>query len=217
MEIYSSNECLEEAKKLAASRKDLPIALRVLPETVMSYCSDLSTPPGIIALAKPARPILPLSSVPLVLVLHGVQLPQNVGAMLRTAEGAGVTEVLVTRSTADPYGPKALRGSAGSAFRVPIGEPSQFSDVLSNLRKRYEKINCLAATQNGKVSYDKVHWDGPSALIVGSEGAGFKEVELEQIDQTISIPMKGNVESLNVGIAAAVCLFEAARQRQHGS
>ncbi len=199
-------------------RNSEPIPLTVLSDDVMSFCSDLTTPQGLIALAKPPEKLfhtVPAQGAVLGLVIHGVQLPQNVGALLRTAEGAGVTEVFASASSADPWGPKALRGSSGSAFRVPVHRLSSLAAITEQLRSR--GIKSIAATQHGKVSYDKVDWTRSVALVMGSEGAGFSENEIKMLDQTITIPMKGKVESLNVATAAAVCLFEASRQRGHGA
>jgi TrmH family RNA methyltransferase len=148
-------------------------------------------------------------------VIHNVQLPQNVGALIRTAEGAGVSDIYMTGSSADAWGPKALRGSSGSAFRVPIRKVAALAEALSELKT--QGVRSVAATQNGKTAYDKVDWKQPSAVVMGSEGSGFSVEELALFDETLRIPMKGRVESLNVGSAAAVCLFEAARQRQYES
>lgn len=216
MGLYCAPEFRETAKTLIARHKKQSLPIAVLSESVMKFCSDLVTPPGLIALAKPPifeeRRPLASASAPLLLILHGVQLPQNAGALIRTAEAAGVTEIITTPNTADVFGPKALRGSTGSAFRLPVRRGAIFSDLLIKLQG--EKIRSIAATQNGKTAYDEFNWNQPVALIVGSEGAGFTDKEIQQFDETVAIPMKGRVESLNVGIAAAICLFEAARQRR---
>ena len=213
--IFCTNKTLPFAEKLIPKSPSIPIT--VLSEDVMAFCSDLSSPQGLIALAKPPeRPSTPRESpgATLGLVIHGVQLPQNVGALLRTAEAAGVTDVLLSSTSADPWGPKALRGSSGSAFRVRIDRVPMLMDIRTQLKRR--GMMMLAASQNGRMHYDEVDWRKPVALVVGSEGAGFSSEELTMFDQTIKIPMQGRVESLNVATAAAVCLFEAARQRRHG-
>jgi TrmH family RNA methyltransferase len=203
------------AQALLKSSRRPGVSLSILSESVMAFCSDLDTPPGVIALA-----LRPMSSSatsgenthPLDVVLHGVQLPQNVGAILRVAEAAGVNRIVSTETSADFYGPKTLRSSAGSAFRLTLKRAKTLSDALNDARKNKRAI--LAASQHGAVSYDEWDWAKPATLILGSEGRGFSEDDLSLATHTISIPMQGEVESLNVAITAAVCLFEAARQRR---
>lgn len=184
-------------------------------EKVMSFISDVTSPQGIITLARRPTSALPLSvanKIPLILLLHKIQLPQNVGALMRTAEGAGVTEVWVTTQTCDPFGPKSIRGSSGSVLRMPVVEGMSLDDAVALLKKN--KILTVGAFQDAIIDYDKFDWKVPTALVMGSEGAGFDEREKKLFDESVRIPMRGEVESLNVGIAAAVCLFEAARQRR---
>jgi TrmH family RNA methyltransferase len=191
------------------------VSISVLSESVMAFCSDLDTPPGLIALAlRPmSSPATSGEKAPaLDVVLHGVQLPQNVGAILRVAEAAGVKRVVSTEASADFYGPKTLRGSAGSAFRLSLKRTKTLSDALDDARKSRRAI--LAASQRGTVPYDEWDWAKPATLILGSEGQGFSKDDLSSATHTISIPMQGEVESLNVAMTAAICLFEAARQRR---
>lgn len=212
--LFCTSKKVPLAERLAP--KDAGIPIIVLSDDVMEFCSDTTSPQGIIALAKPPQP--PVSAAPtkaaaLTLLIHGVQLPQNVGALLRVSEAAGVKEVFVSGASADPWGPKALRGASGSAFRMPIRRFPSFIEALDNLRSR--GIRSIAASQNAGMAYDRVDWKMPSALVLGSEGKGFAESEIKMVDQTVRIPMMGRIESLNVATAAAVCLFEAARQRNY--
>ncbi len=188
------------------------VPLSILNESVMAFCSDLDTPPGLIALAlRPSSAFTRVTSA-LDLVLHGVQLPQNVGAILRVAEAAGVQRVWSTKASADFYGPKALRSAAGSAFRLSLRRTKTLPEALADAQQNKRAI--LAASQHGRVPYDEWDWAKPAALILGSEGQGFSDEDLALATHTISIPMQGKVESLNVGMTAAICLFEAARQRR---
>ena len=117
-----------------------------------------------------------------------------------------------TPSTADPFCPKALRGSAGSIFRVPIRLNVEISDAIKMLHSHQIKV--FGTTQDGERSYDEIAWRDSVALIMGSEGSGLDGNEIQFLDGTIRIPMMGHVESLNVGSAAAICLFEASKQRR---
>ncbi len=216
--VYCTRELFDTARSLVGSSQNKAIPIRVLSGPVMEYCSDLSTPPGILALAKP-HGMFEVGGkqgiARLTLVIHNVQLPQNVGALLRTAEAAGSSDVYLTGASADPWGPKALRGASGSAFRMPMRKFPTLLDALNDLKAT--EVQSVGATMEARTDYDKIDWTRPIALVMGSEGSGFSDKELSLFDNSIRIPMKGRVESLNVGSAAAVCLFEAARQRRHES
>jgi TrmH family RNA methyltransferase len=133
------------------------------------------------------------------------------GALLRTAEAAGVTRVLISEKSCDPFNPKAVRGAAGSVFRLPIEVHCSPIETLGKLKSRGIKI--VAAHQDGALHYAKAEWKKPTALLVGAEGPGFNQDILQQVDATVKIPMQGKIESLNAGVAAALCMFEASRQR----
>lgn len=212
-DVFCLPEMRDEVRRVLARRGSGETTVRTLAPHVMSFVSDLDTPPGVISIGRKRPPkSLPSKTAPLVLVLSAVQNPQNVGAVLRTAEAAGVSEVWTTRSTADPFRPKALRASSGSAFRIPVISANALAEVASQLSSR--NVALIGAVQDGKVDYDRRDWTRPSALVMGSEGGGFTREETALFAETVRIPMSGAVESLNVGSAAAICLFEAARQRR---
>ena len=153
---------------------------------------------------------------PLIVVAAGVQDPGNVGTVLRSAEAFGATGFIAARGTADPWSPKALRASAGSALRLPLLRGLAIPILLAQLKM--QKIAILAATSHGNESSraaDEMQKElqGPVAIFIGSEGSGLPAEILHVADCAISIPMSGHVESLNAGIAASILLYEAARQR----
>jgi TrmH family RNA methyltransferase len=185
-------------------------------EKLLESISYTRTPQGIVLLA--ARPRMNEATFkssqagsPLLVVLHGINNPVNVGAILRTAEAAGVTGAITTQRTSDPYSPKGLRGAMGSAFRVPILTDTTYAEVLSWCAERRIKTICTAV--GGPKLYTDVDWKGPSALIVGPEATGLSSEEVAATNLAIRIPMHGQVESLNAAVAAAIVLYEAARQR----
>jgi TrmH family RNA methyltransferase len=143
--------------------------------------------------------------------MHGINNPVNVGAIMRTAEAAGATGVIATMHTSDPFSPKALRGAMGSAFRLPVWSGPTYEQVLEWCRAN--NIQTLCADARGSVDYTKVDWRLPTALVLGSESEGFSKEELEAAGKSVSVPMRGSVESLNVAVSAGVLLYEAARQR----
>ena len=129
---------------------------------------------------------------------------------MRTAEAAGATAFVVTSATADPFGWKAMRGSMGSALRLPIAR-GNIVDVLHALRTN--RIAMTALVPHGGERLFDADFTTPSALLLGSEGLGLPDDLLKQLDRRITVPMRGPVESLNVGVAAALVLYEAFRQR----
>lgn len=211
--LYCSVRARPEATRLRTGLSLPTLPIVTLSDDVMSFVSDLAAPPGLIAVAKrQASAPLITSEPPFHLVLSGLQLPQNVGALLRTAEAAGVHRVWLTKGTADPFGPKVIRGSSGSVFRVPVGSGRSLLDVGASLKS--QGMSLVATSAKASRDYDDFDWRGPVALAIGSEGAGFSADEERVFDVMVRIPMAGAVESLNAAAAAAVCMFEVARQRR---
>lgn len=212
-EFYFSDD-LKKAKALLPKLEDRGAKGTPLSRDVMAFVSDLEAPPGLIVLAS--RPVerwreaLAAAQNPLVVVLDGAQSPANAGAVVRTAEAAGAAAVLQCDGGADLLGPKALRASSGSAFRMPLGGGRPLSvwvDVLSGLG-----LTCLAADAVGEIEHTGADWRGPTALLLGAE-TGFSQ-PLPASARKVRIPLNTPVESLNVAVAAGVMLFEAVRQRK---
>jgi TrmH family RNA methyltransferase len=199
--------------ELLAALAERRVPVRRVPASVLASLSEVETSQGILALAR--RPVFAeeqlFSGLPLILVAVGVQNPGNLGALLRTAEAAGATGAYLTEGTADPFSWKALRGSMGSAFRLPQLRGLSAPEALSRLRARGLAI--VAASAHSGTPYERADLRGPLALVLGGEGAGLTP-ELEALaDRRLVILLRGQVESLNVGVAAGVLLFEVARQR----
>jgi TrmH family RNA methyltransferase len=152
-----------------------------------------------------------LAANPLLVVLHQINNPVNVGAIIRTAEAAGAIGVITTRNTSDPFSPKSLRGAMGSAFRLPIWSGRTFEEVVGWCRERGIVTAC--ADGEATTDYTDLDWTKATALMLGPESTGFTAEELMHADQSVKIPMQGLAESLNVSVAAGILLFEAARQR----
>jgi TrmH family RNA methyltransferase len=146
----------------------------------------------------------------MLVVLAGLQDPGNVGTLIRSAEAFGATGVLLLPGTASPWNPKALRASAGSAFRVPMLAISE-ADALNLLRDRH--VPALAAVAHDGVTVAQAFLAEPAALLIGNEGAGLSPALLSAAARRVTIPMPGPVESLNAAIAGSLLLYEAAAQR----
>jgi len=186
-------------------------------EKLLESVSYTKTPQGIIVLAvrpeaSESRLGSQLGSKPLLVVLHQINNPVNVGAILRTSEAAGAAGVIATRNTTDPFSPKSLRGAMGSAFRLPIWSGPSYVEMIDWCRQC--GIATICSDVDATTSYTEIDWTGPSALILGRESTGLTPEELDLADHRVSIPMKGMAESLNVAVAAGVLLFESARQRR---
>jgi TrmH family RNA methyltransferase len=153
-----------------------------------------------------------MKDMPLMVVMHQINNPVNVGAILRTAEAAGATGAIATRNTTDPFSPKALRGAMGSAFRLPIWNGASYREAIRWCDSR--DISSVCADARASSNYTDVDWHRPCALILGPESAGLAPEEISAASETVRIPMQGLVESLNVSVAAGILLYEAARQRQ---
>jgi TrmH family RNA methyltransferase len=185
-------------------------------EKLLESISYTKTPQGIVVLARrpeasEQRLTAGAQANSLVVVLHQINNPVNVGAILRTAEAAGATGIITTKNTSDPFSPKSLRGAMGSAFRLPIWRDPGFDEAVEWCRKR--SITLVGTGAGARVNHTEWDWTGPTALVLGPESTGLTADEQKATDQTVSIPMQGAVESLNVSVAAGILLYEAARQR----
>ena len=185
-------------------------------EKLLESISYTKTPQGIVVLAhRPdssvQRLVEAVGPASLLAVLHQINNPVNVGAILRTAEAAGVAGVITTKHTSDPFSPKSLRGAMGSAFRLPIWRDAEYIEVIDWCRNR--NIPTICTDASGQTPYTAIDWTASAALILGPESTGLQESELAAAQKVVAIPMHGVVESLNVSVAAGIVLFEAARQR----
>jgi TrmH family RNA methyltransferase len=154
-------------------------------------------------------------AVALIVVLAAIQDPGNVGTIVRSAEAFGATGAIATRGTADPWSPKVLRASTGSALRLPILRGLAVPVVLAQLRISGVKIVAACAKGAGSADAAALHecLNGSVAIFVGSEGAGLPAEVEHAADARIAIPMSESVDSLNAGVAASILLYEAAKIR----
>jgi RNA methyltransferase, TrmH family len=201
-------------RRLLEALRERHVPVRLMDDGVLGALSEAETSQGIVALAR--RPSFTEEAMfrgrPLVLIAVGIQNPGNVGALLRSAEAAGATGAYLAEGCADPFSWKALRGSMGSAFRLPHLRRVAAREVIQRLNAR--GITTVAALPSATTRYDEVDLARPVALVVGNEGAGLEEGLLAAVSARVAIPMRGGVESLNVAVAAGILLFEAARQRR---
>lgn len=184
-------------------------------DSVFSRMSDTLTPQGILCVVKQMEyrmEDLLAGAAPLLLILEDLQDPGNVGTIFRTAEGAGVSGILMTRKCVDIYNPKTIRSTMGSIYRVPFLCVEELEPVLRLLEER--GISTCAAHLRGERLYDEEDYTQGTAFLIGNEGNGLSQWLSERADRLIRIPMEGKLESLNAGVAAAILMYEAARQRR---
>jgi 23S rRNA (guanosine2251-2'-O)-methyltransferase len=156
--------------------------------------------------------ILDSTENPFLLVLDGVQDPHNLGACLRTADGAGVHAVIAPRNRAVSITETVMRISCGAAENVPFIRVVNIVRTLELMREHGIHLIGTADGADSTSLYD-VDFTGPTALVMGAEGKGLRRLTQETCDQVVSIPMHGKVDCLNVSVATGVCLYEAVRQR----
>lgn len=195
---------------IAGRATELDSSTLVEPKIFRSL-SDTNNSQGIIAIAR--RPAWTLDDISdgSVVMLHRVNNPSNLGAVVRTAEAAGVAGVITTMGAADAFSPKALRASMGSSFRLPVIQGLSFDDLIEWARNR--QLVSTAADISGNLGYTDVDWKVPRLLVFGSEAHGLDDRDLELIDEKIVIRMENEVESLNLAVSCGIILFEAKRQR----
>jgi TrmH family RNA methyltransferase len=214
VEAVTTPEAATRFASTVAGLRSRGAPIRRMRAAILATLSEAETSQGLLAIAR--RPAFAeeavFRGVPLVLVAVGVQNPGNVGALLRAAEAAGATGAYLTAGCADPFSWKALRGSMGSAFRLPHVRGLAAPAVLDRLEAR--GLTVLAAEPGGGQPYDRADLTRPLALLLGSEGAGLPPALTRRAAARVSIPLDPRVESLNVAVAAGVLLFEAARQRR---
>lgn len=147
---------------------------------------------------------------PLVLVMEGIEKPGNIGAMLRTADAAKVDAVFIANPKSDMFNPNIIRSSVGCVFtnQIAVGNSEEIIDFLQE-----KNISIYSATLQNSNEYHKNDYTKASALVVGTEATGLTNIWREKATQNINIPMQGEIDSMNVSVAAAILTFEAKRQR----
>jgi len=187
----------------------------IVSDNVFSQMSDTQTPQGILAIIKMVEYSIDdlIKNIPLIVIIENLQDPGNLGTIIRTGEGAGISGVLMSSNTVDIYNPKTIRSTMGSIFRVPFVYENDFLDAIDFIRNR--NVPIYAAHLDGKNSYTAEKYNGPTAFLIGNESSGLKDETAKKADVLIRIPMGGKVESLNAAIATTVLLYEAKRQRDN--
>jgi len=215
----------DRLQRLIAQCRHAGVRIRTEPRDQLTAIAKTPTHQGIVALVRPQESLAledlfespaNSSSARLVLALDGVEDPQNLGALLRVADGAGVDGVLLTERRSAPLSPAALKASAGAAEHLRIARVVNLVRALEDLKRHNLWIVGLDAkiAERGLSDYDQFDFTGDLVIVLGREGAGLHDLVRRTCDHLLRIPMAGGVSSLNVSAAGAVVLYEAARQRR---
>jgi len=187
----------------------------IVSDSVYKTLSDTVSPQGISAIVHMPEysfdKILEQKEARL-LLLEDLQDPGNAGTIVRTAEGAGMDGVILTKNSVDLFNPKVIRSTMGALYRMPFLYVDSMKDAVDKLHEH--GFSLYAAHLNGKADYDQVEYSRKTGIIIGNESRGIQEDTAKQADTLVKIPMEGQVESLNAAVAAAIFMYEVYRQRR---
>ena len=217
--LYS--KCLFQGKDggpLLDELKSNQIEVFEVSDRVLSKISDVETPQGVIGVIREEKlglvDIIRTGKSP-VLVINEIQDPGNLGTIVRTADAVGAAGIIVSKGTVDLYNPKVLRGTMGSVFHLPIVRSGNLEGAIQKLKENGFVIT--ATVVDAKSGIFDLAYSGKQAFVFGNEGEGLPDKIVGLSDRTLSIPMPGKAESLNVGVSAAIVLYEALRQSVKGN
>ena len=215
LEVYIK-EGAYDSFEIDVKKKLERIGYEVLSESVFKKVSDTVTPQGILSVVKiPPTDIQSIikSDNPSIAILENIQDPGNIGTIIRSAEGAGVSGIIMTKDCVDIFNPKVIRSTMGSIYRTKFAYTDNIEDTIDLLKKSGIKTYACALNKSAK-AYDKNDYKAPSAFVIGNEGNGLKESTVSACENVTYIPMCGSVESLNASVAASLMMYEIFRQRR---
>lgn len=211
---YVSESYLDE---LTISEKDYfeTTEYETVSDKVFREVADTMTPQGILAIVK--KPSYSLddfikNTTSHLLLLEDLRDPGNLGTLLRTAEGAGMTGVIMSKETVDLFNPKVVRSTMGSIFRIPFLYVEDFQNILRTLQNKGFSI--IATDLQSKQNFTEELYPDKSAVIIGNESKGISDITRKQADILVHIPMCGKLESLNASVAGGLMMYELHRQRK---
>jgi len=222
VEVFLSEDFNQNvrAAQLLQIFEDKNLSISEVSEKLFHSIADTKTSQGIILICekpKTEKQDFELefslkNKLPVVVLLHEINNPSNLGAILRTAEAVNVAGVIISKNSADVFAPKSLRASMGAGLRLNIWTNAGFEEVLD--WSRGENLVSTAADINAEKSYTEIDWSKPRLLIFGSEAHGLSAEDFQKIDEGLIIPMENGVESLNLAVSCGIILFETKRQQK---
>lgn len=212
--VFFSESAAVRAENLL-SQLGVQVETLLLPDKLFASAVPSDAPQGVAALARwkkfSLEDVLAKSKAGPLLAIAGVQDPGNLGTILRSAEAFGAGGVLLGEGTVSPFNPKVVRASAGSVFRQPVAR-AKLSGALGLMKE--QSLRLVATASHKGTPLAQANLSGPLAIFVGSEGAGLSRDLIKEMDEIVAIPQAPQVESLNVGVATSIVLYEVMRQRQ---
>lgn len=213
--IFFGNSAANRAERLLPQMA-AHVETLLLPDKLFASLVPSETPQGVAALVRgkvfSMDEVLAKSKTGPLVAIAGVQDPGNLGTILRSAEAFGAGGVLLGEGTASAFSSKVIRASAGSAFRLPMAK-AKLEGAIEQLRAL--GLRLVATSSHKSKHLGDTDLSGPLAIFIGSEGAGVPRDLLAMMDEVVAIPHSASVESLNVGVAASIVLYEVARQRNN--
>lgn len=211
-QVYVTEDFIDRASADVRDRLSTT-GYEVVTPDVMNKMADTTTPQGVLCLVRSMK--YELKDITgrgnLIMILDGLQDPGNLGTVFRTSEAAGAAGIILSRSSVSIYNPKSVRSTMGTLFRMPFVYVEDLPQTIGELKDSGYRV--YAAHLKGKADYTEADYTGPTAFIIGNEGAGVSDEAAEAAGDYLKIPMEGQVESLNAAVAGAVLLYEAHRQR----
>lgn len=195
--------------------KDFPkVPYEIVADEVFEAMAETVTPQGVLAVVRMPEYSLKamLEAAGTLVLLEDLRDPGNLGTIIRTAEAAGVSGVLLSRESVDIYNPKVIRSTMGAVYRVPFLYVEDFRELLRELRAK--EVRLLAAHLQGIKTFDRADYSGKVGILIGNEANGLSEEASELANEKVLIPMAGSVESLNAAVAAALLMYEAFRKQK---
>lgn len=211
VKTYVSESFYKKEKKILSDEK-----IEIVEDRVFASASDTMTPQGVLSIVKQyhyEKKDFWKKEQPFFLVLENLQDPGNLGTIFRTAEGAGVDGIFLSRDCVDLYNPKVIRSTMGSVYRMPFFYVDSAEETVESLKEQGVKV--FAAHLKGRQSYNQENYTSACAFLIGNEGNGLTEQLASHADCYVKIPMEGKVESLNAAMAAGILMYEVNRQRRN--
>jgi len=190
------------------------VPYEIVADSVFGAMAETVTPQGVLAIVKMPEYSLEdmIADAGALVLLENLRDPGNLGTIIRTAEAAGVSGVILSKESVDIYNPKVIRSTMGAVYRVPFLYVEDFMALLTELREK--KVRLLAAHLQGKKTFDKADYSGKVGILIGNEANGLSEEASALANEKVLIPMAGSVESLNAAVAAALLMYEAFRKQK---
>jgi TrmH family RNA methyltransferase len=212
--ISDKLESLNGGSELISTLSGVCSDIYKVPDKLFKEISDTQSPQGVLVVLKKQSEDFrkAVQNGKSIVILDSLQDPGNVGTIIRTADAAGVSAVLMTKGCVDLYSPKVLRSTMGSIFHLPIIENLDITETISNLKDNGYKV--IASHLKGQNNYYDEDLTCKSAIIVGNEANGISDETAEMSDRLVRIPMPGKAESLNASIAASIMIYELVRQNR---